>query len=140
MKPSPLGSRLLSGYAILFAGLAPVILATIGLIHGAGIHLLANAMLGSVIIYFGARVFLGDYSVVKVFAIFVILHYLGITASNLWNYNHFPLESRAAQMAVPRMIRGALFAIAYAWYFLFRQKTAQRFGRTEDHQLPPADV
>ena len=34
MKPSPIGSRLLSAYAILFAGLAPVALVTIALVNG----------------------------------------------------------------------------------------------------------
>lgn len=124
MKPSPIGSKLLSGYAILLSGLAPAVVAIIGLRHGIGLHLLGNVLLGVAIIYFGVRVFMGEYSAVRVFTALVILHYLGITATNLWNYNDFPPESRAAQMAVPRMIRGILFAGIYAWYYLLRKEAS----------------
>ena len=124
MKPSPLGSKLLSGYAILFAGLAPAGAAIVGLSHGVGMHLLANVVLGVAIVSFGARVFAGDYRAVRAFAGLAILHYLGITAINIWNYNDFPADSRAAQMAVPRMIRGVIFAGIYAWYYLLRRKTS----------------
>jgi hypothetical protein len=131
MKPSPLGSKLLSGYAILFAGLAPMALAIIGLTHGVGFFLLLNVLLGAAIVYFGVRVFVGDYAFVKIFAVLVILHYLGLMATNLWNVNEFPVDSRAAKMAIPRMIRGVLFAGVFAWYYLFRCRTAARFGEAE---------
>jgi hypothetical protein len=134
MKPSPLGSKLLSAYAVLFAGLAPAGIAIVGLIHGIGLPLLYNAVLGAAIVYFGIRVFLGDYSAVRIFAILVIIHYLGIIATNLWNSGNFPDESRAAQMAVPRMIRGVLFAGVFSWYFLFRRKTV--VGFRDDSPLP----
>jgi hypothetical protein len=132
MQPSPLGSKLLSGYAIIFSALVPVALATVGLFHGIGMHLLANIALGIAILYFGIRVFAGDYAAVKVFAALVILHYLGITATNMWNFDDFPAGSRAAQMAIPRMIRGVLFAGVYAWYFLLRRKTAEGFTATNN--------
>jgi hypothetical protein len=127
MKPSPIGSKLLSGYAILFAGVAPAGLATVGFINGMGIHLIANMVLSTVIVYFGVRVFVGDYSAVRVFATLVVLYYLGITAANAWNYSDFPADSRAAQMAIPRMLRGVIFASLYAWYYLFRRKTVEGF-------------
>lgn len=60
MKPSPIGSKLLSGYAILFAGLAPAGLAIVALTNGMGVHPLGNVALGIAVIYFGVRVFIGD--------------------------------------------------------------------------------
>ena len=121
MKPSPIGSKILSGYAILFTGLAPVGIAIVGLLHEVNVFLLSNVAIGVAITYFGVRVFMGDYSAVKFFTILVILHYLSITATNIWNYSDFPHESRAAKMAVPRMIRGIFFAGIYAWYYLIRK-------------------
>jgi hypothetical protein len=103
-------------------------LAIVGLIHGVGLQLCANVGLGVAIVYFGMRVFAGDYSAVKVFAILVILSYLGLTATNILNYGDFPAESRAAQMAVPRMLRGILFAGVYAWYYFLRSRTVEGFG------------
>jgi hypothetical protein len=128
MKPSPLGSRILSGYAIVFAALVPVAFAVVGLISGVGLHLAVNVVLGVAIAYLGARVFAGDYTAVKAFAILVILHYLGLTLTNAWNFDEFPVGSRAKQMAVSRMVRGVLFAGVYAWYYLIRRKTAEGFN------------
>ena len=61
------------------------------------------------------------------FAILVMIHYFGITATNLWNYDSFPAGSRAHEMAIPRMIRGALFGSVYCWYYLLRTKTREGF-------------
>jgi hypothetical protein len=130
MRPSPIGSKLLSAYAILFAGLAPMGLAIVAISHGLGPRLLGNVVLGAAIVYLGIRVFAGHYSSVRVFAILVILHYLAITATNLWNLDDFPAGSRAARMAVPRMLRGVVFAGVYAWYYLLRGKTAEGFNST----------
>jgi hypothetical protein len=109
MNPSPLGSKFLSAYAILFAGFGPAGIAAVGLFHGIGFHFIANVVLGLAIVFLGIRVFVGNYFAVKPFAILVIVHYLGMTAVNLWNNNDLPAESRAEQMAIPRMLRGVLF-------------------------------
>jgi hypothetical protein len=127
MKPSPIGSKLLSAYGIVFAGLMPAGLAAFGLAHGIGSLLLLNVILGLAVAYFGARVFAGDYRAVKLFAALVILNYLGLTASNIMNFDDFPEGSRAQAMAIPRMIRGVIFASVYAWYYLLRRKTAEGF-------------
>jgi len=127
MKPSPIGSKLLSVYGAIFAGLAPLTLACIGLFHGMGLLLVYNVLLAATIVYFAVRVFLGDARAVYPFATLVMLHYFGVTLSNLVNQGNFPDGSRAAQMAVPRMIRGVLFGGVYAWYYLLRPKTRQGF-------------
>jgi hypothetical protein len=76
------------------------------------------------------RAYYVEYSAGRVFAVLVIIHYLGVTATNIWNYNDFPPESRAAQMAVPLILRGILFAGIYALYYLVRGKTVEGFGLT----------
>lgn len=101
--------------------------AVVGLANGINQSLLANVVLGLVIAYYGIRVFRGDYSATKVFAVLVAVYYLGMSATNLWFASEFPPESRAAQMAVPRTERGVLFAVIYVWYYLFRSKTAHGF-------------
>jgi hypothetical protein len=91
---------------------------------------LGNILIASAIVYFGIRVFAGDFTATKLFAILVALSYLGLTVTNLWHFNDYPSETRAAQMAVPRMIRGLLFAAVYIWYYLMRPRTAQGFNCT----------
>lgn len=127
MRTSPLGSKLLSLYAIVFAGLAPAVLASFALVRGLGIFLVGNIVFGGVIVFYGIRVFLGDARAVKVFGVLVMLHYFGVTLTNVLNYGDFPVDSRAHEMAVPRMIRGVLFGAFYAWYYLLRKKTRDGF-------------
>ncbi len=129
MKASPIGSKLLSIYAILFAGIAPCALVTTALVNGVISlpYALGNVGLSVAIVYFGVRVFAGDYSATKMFGILVALNYVGLTVTNAWNINDFPADSRAEQMAIPRMIRGVLFALVYVWYYVIRTKTAIGF-------------
>ncbi len=53
----------------------------------------------------------------KTFGLLVAVNYLGLTATNALNFNDFPEGSRAAQMAVSRMVREVLFASVYIWYY-----------------------
>ena len=141
MKPSPIGSKLLSGYAILFAGIAPMALVAFALVSRIDLFLpsaIGNIALGVGVVYFGGRVFVGDYSATKIFAVLVAVHYFGLTATNLWNVNEYPTDSRAAQMAVPRMIRGLLFASLYVWYYLIRRRTTDGFSRESGEGHSPA--
>ena len=140
MNPSPIGSKLLSIYAILFAGLAPGALLMIAAVNGAVSLPYALGSFGWCvsIVYFGVRVLTGDYSATRQFAILVALSYLGLTAANAWNINDFPAESRAAQMAIPRMIRGVLFAGVYIWYYLIRKKTPLGFKCATGGHIGPA--
>lgn len=139
MKPSPIGSRLLSLYAISFCCLVPAVLLITGLAQGTVSISLALGNLGYslAIGYYGVRVFAGDYSATKEFAILVALNYLGLTVANAWYINDFPEGSRAAQMAVPRMIRGVLFACVYIWYYLIRKRTAFGFMAATGSASPP---
>ena len=141
MKPSPIGSKLLSIYAILFAGIAPGALVTTALVNGVVSlpYALGNVGLSVAIVYFGVRVFAGDYSATKMFAILVALNYVGLSVANAWNINDFPADSRAAQMAIPRMIRGVLFASVYVWYYLIRKKTAIGFMSPAGSSPQPYD-
>ena len=143
MKPSPIGSKLLSVYAILFAGFVPAALVTTAFVNGVVSLPLALGYiaLGVAIVFFGVRVFAGDYSATKVFAILVVLNYLGLTAVNAWNISNVPEDNRAAQMAVPRMIRGmirgVLFASVYIWYYLIRKQTALGFVAATGSAIQP---
>jgi hypothetical protein len=75
MNKSPTGSKLLSVYGIIFAGVLPLI-AAIFLIAKAGFYLaLITIPLSSAIIYFGIQVFSGRKRSIKIFAILVMLHY-----------------------------------------------------------------
>jgi hypothetical protein len=127
MKPSPLGSKLLSGYAVIFVGIAPLVFATIGFAHGAIELPIANVLLALGVIMFGVRVFLGNWSAVTIFAVLVALHYFGLAATNYWYADAYPPGSRAAAMAMPRMIRGLMFGSVYLWYFLIRKRTRAGF-------------
>ena len=110
--------KILSGYAILFAGVAPAGLALVGLVSGAlPLHAVGNVVLGAAIVYFGVRVFSGDHSQAELFGLLVGISYWGLTFINFWNWGDFPPESRAAKMALPRMIRGVLFGTVYVVYF-----------------------
>ena len=116
--PDSIWPKVLSGYAILFAGLAPAAIATIGLVNGAlSLQAVGNVVLGAAIVYSGTRVFSGDHSQAKVFGLLVGLSYFGLAFGNFWYWNDFPAESRAARMALPRMIRGILFGSVYVGYF-----------------------
>lgn len=129
MKPSPVGSKLLSIYAIVFAGVVPGALLVTATVNGVISlpYAFGNIALRIAIIYFGVRVFLGDYSATIAFALLVALNYLGLTTINVWSMNDLPPDSRATQMAIPRMIRGVLFASVYIWYYLLRTRTALGF-------------
>ena len=127
MQPSPIGSKLLSAYGILFVGIAPLMLSIVGFINGAIELSIHNILLASAVIYFGARVFVGHRPSTRWFAVLVALHYFGLIATNFWYGDEFPPESRAAAMAVPRMIRGLLFGALYLWYYLIRKRTANGF-------------
>jgi hypothetical protein len=61
------------------------------------------------------------------FAVLVVVHYFGVTLSNVLNYDSYPEGSRAQQMAVPRAVRGVLFGAVYAWYYLVRKRTRNGF-------------
>lgn len=136
-----MGSKLLSIYAILFSGIAPAVLITTAIVNGIVWFpfALGNIGLSIAIVYFGVRVFMGDYSATKVFAILVALNYLGLTATNAWNMSDFPDDSRAAQMAIPRMIRGVLFAAVYIWYYLIRKQTAFGFAAASESAAHPTE-
>ena len=127
MTPSPVGSKILSGYAVLFAGLAPITLAVAAIANGMGIHYAASITLSAAIMYYGFHVFRGDVRFIRVFAILVMLHYCGVTFANVLKFDSYPTDSRAYQMAIPRMIRGVLFGSFYGWYFLLRKKTREGF-------------
>ena len=123
MKRSPTGSRILSGYAVLFAGLAPIVMATAAIANGMGPQFAASIILSSAVVFYGVHVFRGEVGSIRIFAVLVMLHYFGVTLTNLLNYDSFPTDSRAYQMAWPRRIRGVLFGSLYGWYYLVRKKT-----------------
>jgi hypothetical protein len=127
VKSSPTFSKILSAYAVVFAGVAPAILAGVGVWHGIGIFLLYNVLLGAAITYFGVRVFLGDRRAIVLFALLVVVHYYGLTISNAVNFSEFPEGSRAHRMALARAIRGVVFGTVYAWYYLLRKGTRAAF-------------
>lgn len=126
-KESPIGSKILSVYAILFAGLLPAVAACIAVLRGLSIYFIFNIIFASVIVFIGIKVFLGESKYLKIFAILVMIHYFGIAFSNIREYDLFPKDSRAFKMAAPRMIRGVLFACFYGWYYLLRKKTREKF-------------
>lgn len=128
MKSSPTGSKILSGYAVLFAGLAPIGLAVTAMANGFGLQFAASILLSAGIVVYGVRVFLGEAKYIRIFAIFVMLHYFGVTLANLISYDSYPLDTRAYQMAIPRMIRGVLFGSCYGWYYIIRKRTRNGFG------------
>lgn len=128
LKPSPLGSKFLAGYAFVVAGLAPAGLAFVGLCYGVGWHLVANILLALAIMYFAVRVFLGDLPAVKYFAGLVIFYYAALAATNLWLMYQPHEEVRSAQLAVTRVLRGCLFGGIYVWYYLMRPETAAGFA------------
>ncbi len=127
MRKSPIGSRVLSAYAVLFAGLAPLALLLTAFANGIAIRLIPTMTLALMLTYFGVRVFLGHTRYIVPFALAVIVHYLGISIGNILNYDSYPADSRAYQMAIPRVVRGILFAGVYCWYFLLRKKTRDAF-------------
>jgi hypothetical protein len=127
MNKSPTGSKLLSVYGIIFAGVLPLI-AAIFLIAKAGFYLaLITIPLSSAIIYFGIQVFSGRKRSIKIFAILVMLHYLGVSYTNFSNRDNYPKGSHAATMTTPRIIRGVFFAGLFGWYYLLRTRTREQF-------------
>lgn len=128
MKKSPTGSKILSIYAIVFAGIAPLSLAFLAMANGIKLQVLPSFLLSSAIVFLGVRVFRGNSKYLRAFAICVMLHYLGVTVSNIFSYDTYPIGSRAHQMAMARMIRGVLFASVYCWYYLLRKKTREGFS------------
>lgn len=129
MRKSPIGSRLLSAYAVLFAGLAPLALLITAVSNGISVRLIPTLTLAVLVIYFGVRVLLGHARYVVPFALIVIVHYLGISVGNMLSYDSYPTDSRAYQMAIPRILRGILFAGVYCWYYLLRKKTRDAFRK-----------
>lgn len=127
MKPSPIGSRILSAYAAVFCGIFPALIGAIALVKGIDLIFAQNVILGGAIVYFAVRVFRGDRRAVIALAVLVMIHYYGITLTNLWNQDSFQVGSRAHTMAIPRMIRGVLFGSFYGWYYLLRRKTKEGF-------------
>lgn len=127
IKRSPIGSKLLSLYGIIFAGILPLI-AAIFLIAKTGAYLAFIAIpLTLAIIYFGLQVFAGRKTSIKPFAILVILYYLGVSYTNFSNRDNYPEGSHAAKMTTPRAVRGVLFAGVFAWYYLVRSRTREQF-------------
>jgi|GEM_PF-6919288 len=131
MQPSPIGSKILSGYAVLMIGISWNFLAICAVYQGEIYTAILTVALCFAIAYYGARVFLGDYSSVRTFMALVIIYYLGVAADNFVNMDTYPADSRAAKMAVPRIIRGFLFAGVYLWYYQIRAETAKGFLQSD---------
>lgn len=127
MKPSPIGSKILSLYGIIFAGLLPLIAAVFLLFKIGFLFALVTIPLSSAVIYFGIKVFSGNVKSIKTFAIAVMLHYLGVAYTNISNRDNYPPGSRAAKMVTPRIVRGVLFAGVFGWYYLLRSRTRAQF-------------
>jgi hypothetical protein len=127
MKPSPVGSKILSAYAVLFVGLAPIALSVTAIANGLGLQSAASLTLSASVVFYGIHVFRGEVRYIRVFAILVMLHYFGVSLANILNYSSYPEDTRAFQMAIPRIIRGVLFASFYGWYYFLRKKTRNGF-------------
>ncbi|XZE36075.1 hypothetical protein SH501x_001629 [Pirellulaceae bacterium SH501] len=140
MKPSPIGSKILSAYAILFAGLAPAAIMVTAVVNGVATlpYSIGVISLSVGIVYYGVRVFTGDYAAARIFGLLVAVSYLGLALSNALNFRDFPEGSRAAQMAVSRMIRGVLFAAVYVWYYWLRDSTVNGFSSQGTVDAPAA--
>lgn len=118
MTPSPTGSKILSGYAVLFAGLVPAVLAVVAIARGSRPFLLYSIVVSPAIVYFGARVFRGDPTVIKKLVGLVMLHYVGHTATYALHYGSF-----SPAVAFLQVVKGLAFAGIFCWYYLFRTKT-----------------
>ncbi len=127
MKKSPIGSKILSIYGIIFAGILPLIAAIFLIIKVGFYPALIAIPLTSAIIYFGLQVFCGRKGSIKTFAVLVILYYLGVSYTNFSNRDNYPEDSHAAKMTTPRIIRGVFFAGLFAWYYLVRARTREQF-------------
>jgi hypothetical protein len=127
MKPSPIGSKILSGYGIVFAGILPLIAAAFLLIKTGALFALIPIPLSAAVIYFGIRVFAGHKQSIRIFAVLVMMHYLGVAYTNYSNRDSFPSGSYTKKMTTPRIIRGFLFSGVFCWYYLLRQRTREQF-------------
>lgn len=125
MLPSPLASRILSGYAIVFGGLMPAFLTLWVVQLGLGLLLLTNLILASSIVYHGARVLFGDRRYIQTFGYLIVAHYVLLAFTNLTL--EAPEGTYAARMAGPRVVRNLIYAAVFGWYYLLREKTSAGF-------------
>jgi len=119
---SPILSRLLCVYAGLFVGVAPLVL--LGLLAATDVTFGWLTLLFIIALALGTfslsvYVFFAYPSLSRVFATLVMVHYFGVIATNIMNWNSFPDESRAAIMTLPRIIRSTVIALFFGWYYFY---------------------
>jgi len=129
----PIGVWLLTIYAAIFAGLAPLILATVLLISGNlgtnPVFLIFSLLLNASIIYYSVRTWQGNDRARKIFLILITTNYvfIGLNNLSLLLSGQVPVDEQTRLFG--RVFRGVLYPVIFIWYFN-RSKTKE-FYETE---------
>ena len=121
----PLGVWILTGYAILFAGLGPVIAAVMLLILGdegqaAGlgpIDWLLPLVLGICVTVAAIGAWRGSNRARIALVVLVTVHYVLIAINNLLWLGAGSVPDAQQVTALGRVVRGVLYPAVYIWYF-----------------------
>jgi hypothetical protein len=123
--PRPLGVWVLTVYAAIFAGLAPLLLETYFLATGsAGFNpysLVFSIVVNAAVVYLAVRTWQGNNFARKLFIIFVTINYVLVGLNNLAALNAGPLSPDEQMTFIARIARGVLFPAIYIWYFNRRE-------------------
>jgi hypothetical protein len=129
----PLGVWLLTIYAAIFAGLAPLVLATVLLLSGNlgknPVFPIISMLLNVSIIYYSVRTWQGNDRARKIFLILITANYVFIGLNNLILLlsEQVPVDEQTRLYG--RVFRGVLYPAIFIWYFN-RSKTKE-FYQTE---------
>lgn len=125
----PLGVWALTIYALIFAGIAPLLLYLFLLISGnaagLGIDILLSLPVTVGVIVSAIGAWKGNEKARKSLLVFVTLHYALIALNNYWlvSSGEVPAEEQARLWG--RVLRGFLYPAIYIWYF--NKQTTKEF-------------
>jgi hypothetical protein len=114
----PLGVWILTIYALVFAGLAPLLLSLFVVVSGNGDpSLLLSAPISIGVIVSAVRAWQGKEGGRRALLIFVLLHYVLVGINNFLMINSGQVPTEEQTRLWGRVLRGFLYPAFYFWYF-----------------------
>ena len=115
--------KILLFYAMIFAGVVPLFAALFAIFQFGALEAIGAIPINLAVSIFSMLVILKGRAFFIPFGFSVMLHYYGITSTNIFYFNDLMVAGVDETRAIGRILRGILFGSVYLWYFVFRTKT-----------------
>jgi hypothetical protein len=127
----PLGVWILTMYAVIFAGFAPLIVEIILLYSGGlgtnSVFLIFSILINASLIFYSAKTWQGNDRARKIFLILITINYVLIGLNNLAMLLSGQIPADEQTRLYGRVLRGVLYPAIFIWYFN-RSNTKEFYG------------